>query len=173
MSPAKHFTQTTKRHARLLKLGALALALGAGVAPLASFGPFAVMPAMAQTAAPTVESIRNDILSGLAAPLPITVIGPLIVQNVDVTETGDGFRVILESPLLMGIVPLEAISFTLTPEGEQLRVSDFTLPASVPLFGAAVLEIGSTDVTGLWSPAERSYSDLQFALGDLQVRTLG
>ncbi|MEM1365513.1 MAG: hypothetical protein AAGH82_07150, partial [Pseudomonadota bacterium] len=137
------------------------------------FGPFAVMPAMAQTAAPTVESIRNDILSGLAAPLAITVIGPLIVQNVDVTETGDGFRVMLESPLLMGIVPLEAISFTLTPEGEQLRVSDFTLPGSVPLFGAAVLEIGSTDVTGLWSPAERSYSDLQFALGDLQVRTLG
>jgi hypothetical protein len=173
--PISNQPSVTKARLTLLKTSALAAVVGLGtvVLPLAPLGPLGSTHALAQTAAPSVESIRNDILSGLAAPLPITVVGPLIVQNVDVTEAGDGFRVVLESPLLMGIVPLEAISFTLTPEGDQLRVSDFSLPASVPLFGAAVLEIGSSDVNGLWSPAERSYADLQFELGDLQVRTLG
>ncbi|MEO0498367.1 MAG: hypothetical protein AAF141_13535 [Pseudomonadota bacterium] len=162
------------RH-RLLKATTLAAFVGLSAVnvPFGALGPFGATSAMAQTAAPTVDSIRNDILSGLAAPLPITVVGPLIVQNVNVTELGDGFRVDLDGPLLMGIVPLDAISFTLTPEGDDLRVSDFALPASVPLFGAAVLEIGSSNISGLWSPEARSYTDLRFELGDLQVRSLG
>lgn len=162
------------------KLRNTALALGLGIGLGSSLTPFAgslpligVQVAHAQTAAPTVESIRNDILAGLAAPLPITVLGPLIVQEVDVSELDGGFRVVLQSPLLMGIVPLDGIAFTLTPEGDALRVSDFSLPSSVPLFGAAVLEIGASSVTGLWSPESRSYSDLEFALEALQVRTLG
>ena len=173
MLPSAQLSKTTsKSRNRLTKVGAVALALGLGIGG-SPIGLMAPNHALAQTAAPTVESIRNDILSGLAAPLPITVVGPLIVQNVDVNEADGGFRVVLESPLLMGIVPLESISFTLTPEGDQLRVADFALPPSVPLFGAAVLDIGSSNVTGLWSPADRSYSDLQFELGDLQVRALG
>ncbi|MEN0087802.1 MAG: hypothetical protein AAF737_05130 [Pseudomonadota bacterium] len=173
MLPSAQLSKTTsKSRNRLTKVGAVALALGVGIGG-SPIGLMAPNHALAQTAAPTVESIRNDILSGLAAPLPITVLGPLIVQNVDVSEADGGFRVVLESPLLMGIVPLESISFTLTPEGDQLRVADFALPPSVPLFGAAVLDIGSSNVTGLWSPADRSYSDLQFELGDLQVRALG
>lgn len=168
-------TSATTARTSLLKASVFATALGLGtlVVPLSPVALLSSSSALAQTTAPTVDSIRNDILSGLAAPLPITVIGPLIVQNVDVTEQGDGFRVMLDSPLLMGIVPLEAISFTLTPEGDNLRVSDFTLPSSVPLFGAAVLEIGGSDVTGLWSPQARSYSDLEFELADLTVRSLG
>ncbi|MEN0088591.1 MAG: hypothetical protein AAF737_09180 [Pseudomonadota bacterium] len=174
---AERLTHHTSRRLAATTL-ALAVGLGAGVGMgFVPVGPLPVSAALAQSTdqapAPTVETIRNDILSGLAAPLPITVLGPLIVQNVDVTKAEGGFQVELQSPLLMGIVPLEAISFTLTPEGDKLRVSDFSLPASVPLFGAAVLEIGSSEVSGLWSPSDRSYADLQFTLGGLQVRTLG
>lgn len=125
--------------------------------------------------AQTVEDIRNNLMSGLAAPLPITVLGPMMVQTVDVVEEGVGFRVTLDSPLLLGMVPLQTVQFTLTPEGDagELRVSDFSWPNQVPLFGAAQLNIGASDVTGLWSPANRSYSELDFEFSDLSIEMLG
>ena len=122
--------------------------------------------------AQSVETVRRDILSALSTPLPITVIGPLITRDVSVTEEGDGFRARLDNTLLMGIVPLGSLSFKMTPEGDDgtYRVTEFELPASVEVFNAATIDIGSTEFDGLWSSSSRSYQRLSFQLNDVSVQ---
>ncbi len=121
--------------------------------------------------AQTVETVKRDILSALSTPLPITVIGPLITRDVDVTPDGDGFRAKLDNALLMGIVPLGSLSFKLTPQGDSgnYRITDFEFPKSIEVFNAATLGIGATEFDGLWSSQSRSYQTLAFKLNDVSV----
>ena len=130
--------------------------------------------AHAQTTDP-VETVRRDIAAALSTPLPITVIGPLIAADIRVTPDGDAFRVDLDNPLVMGIVPLGPVSFRVAPEegGTLYRVTDFRLPSSIDVFNMATLAIGSTTFDGLWSPQTRSYRTLDFRLGEVSVRPAG
>jgi hypothetical protein len=121
-------------------------------------------------AAQTAEQVKTDILSALATPLPITVIGPVMAQDVKVTEAGGAFQAELVNPMLMGILPMGSMSFTLTPEGEKAyRVSNFKLPEKLDLMNAATLGIGGTTFDGVWSTESRSYRTLKFALNDVSV----
>jgi hypothetical protein len=114
--------------------------------------------------------VKTDILSALATPLPITVIGPVMAQDVKVTETSGAFQAELVNPMLMGILPLGTMSFTLTPEGDKAyRISNFKLPQQIDLMNAATLGIGGTSFDGVWSTESRSYSTLKFALDNVSV----
>ncbi len=119
----------------------------------------------------TADEVKRDILSALSTPLPITVIGPLITQDVKVTGKGNGFRVELDNPLLMGLVPLKSLSFSMTPtETDGLyRISDYQLPGELEILNAVDLKIGSTDFDGLWSVKTRSYEALKFRLNDVSI----
>ena len=123
----------------------------------------------------TVETVRRDIAAALSTPLPITVIGPLIAADIRVTPEGDGFRVELDNPLVMGMVPLGPVSFEVTPQdgGTLYRVTDFRLPDSIDVFGMATLGIGSTEFDGIWSPQTRSYRTLDFRLNAVSVKPSG
>ncbi len=120
--------------------------------------------------AQTAEEVKNDIMSAMATPLPITVVGPIITPNVTVTQEGASFKAVLENAMLMGMVPMGNVSFRLTPEGSKLyRVTDFTLPKSIDFLNMATVGIGSTKFDGLWSAETRSYQTLGFELGNLIV----
>jgi len=118
------------------------------------------------------ETVRRDIAAALSTPLPITVIGPLMAPDIRVTSDGDSFRVELDNPLVMGIVPIGPVSFRVTPkeDGALYHVTDFRLPPSVDVFNTVTLAIGSTDFDGLWSLQSRSYRTLDFRLNDISVR---
>jgi hypothetical protein len=120
--------------------------------------------------AQTAEQVKTDILSALATPLPITVVGPVMAQDVKVTETGGAFQAELVNPMLMGIVPLGTMTFTLKPEGDKAyRISNFKLPATLDLLNTATLNIGGTTFDGVWSTETRSYRTLKFALDNVAV----
>ncbi len=120
--------------------------------------------------AQTAEEVKNDVMSAMATPLPITVVGPIITPNVTVTQEGQSFKAVLENAMLMGMVPMGTVSFRLTPEGNRLyRVTDFTLPKSIDFLNMATVGIGSTRFDGLWSAETRSYQTLGFELGDLSI----
>ncbi|MEM7299589.1 MAG: hypothetical protein AAF468_00775 [Pseudomonadota bacterium] len=121
--------------------------------------------------AQTADDVKNDVLSALATPLPVTVIGPLVAQDVNVEPRGDGFRVTLNSPFLMGLVPISEISFTMTPTDRDgvYRVNEYTLPGRLDIMNAVDLAIASTDFDGLWSTKTRSYEKLNFTLNGVTV----
>jgi hypothetical protein len=120
--------------------------------------------------AQTADQVKLDILSALATPLPITVVGPVMAQDVKVTEQAGVFQAELVNPMLMGIVPLGTMTFTLTPEGDKAyRVSNFKLPPTLDLMNAATLNIGGTTFDGVWSTETRSYRTLKFALDNVAV----
>ncbi len=124
--------------------------------------------------AQTVDEVKGDILSALSTPMPITVIGPIMTQDVKVTQTGDSFEATLENPMLMGIVPLGSMSFKLTPAGTKLyRVTDLKLPPKLDLLNAATIAIGATTFDGLWSAETRSYRTLGFELKAIDVTPAG
>jgi hypothetical protein len=124
--------------------------------------------------AQTAEQVKTDILSALSTPLPITVIGPVIAQDVKVTPNGQSFDAELVQPSLMGIVPLGAMSFKLTPQGDKLyRVTDFKLPPTIDLMNAATLGIGGSKFDGVWSSETRSYRTLEFELQNVTVEPKG
>ena len=100
--------------------------------------------------AQTPDEVKGDIFSALATPMPITVIGPIMAQDVKVVQVGDGFEATLVNPMLMGIVPLGSMSFKLTPQGTKLyRVTDLKLPAKLDLLNMATINIGGTTFDGL------------------------
>jgi hypothetical protein len=124
--------------------------------------------------AQTADEVKGDILSALSTPMPITVIGPIMTQDVKVTQTGNSFEATLENPMLMGIVPLGSMSFKLTPAGAKLyRVTDLKLPAKLDLLNAVTVNIGGTTFDGLWSAETRSYRTLGFALKSIDVTPKG
>jgi hypothetical protein len=131
----------------------------------------ASMAALASAAfGQTVEEVGNDVLSALSTPLPITVIGPVMAGDVIVTQEGASFRASLDGAMLMGVVPLGALSFKLTPEGQRLyRVTELAFPKSIDFLNKATVGIGSTKFDGLWSAETRSYQTLAFELGALTV----
>jgi hypothetical protein len=130
----------------------------------------ALLTSTSLASAQTAEQVKTDILSALATPLPITVIGPIIAQDVKITPKGQAFEAELVQPMLMGFVPLERMSFTLTPQGDKAyRVTDFKLPASIDVMNAATLKIGSTGFDGVWSTETRSYQTLNFKLNKVEV----
>jgi hypothetical protein len=123
-------------------------------------------PAFSQTA----DEVKTDVMSALATPLPITVVGPIITPNVVVTQDGQSFNAVLENATLMGMVPMGTVSFKLTPAGPKLyRISDFTLPKSIDFLNMATVGIGATKFDGLWSAETRSYQTLGFELGNLTI----
>ncbi len=120
--------------------------------------------------AQTADDIKNDVMSALSTPLPITVIGPLSARDVTVVPEGDGYRATLVDPMFMGIMPLSKLTFKITPTGEKLyRITDFQLPKKLELFNFASLSIGDTQFDGVWSAQSRSYQNLSFKLGDVGV----
>ncbi len=120
--------------------------------------------------AQTTEEVKNDVMSAMATPLPITVVGPIITPNVVVTQEGQSFKAVLENAMLMGMVPMGTVSFKLTPEGNKLyRISDFTLPKSIDFLNMATVGIGATKFNGLWSAETRSYQMLAFELGNMSI----
>ncbi len=124
--------------------------------------------------AQTADEVKGDILSALSTPMPITVIGPIMTQDVKVTQSGDSFLATLENPMLMGIVPLGSLSFKLTPQGPKLyRVTELKLPSSLDLLNAVTVKIGGTTFDGLWSAETRSYRTLGFKLTSLDVTPKG
>ncbi len=120
--------------------------------------------------AQTADDIKNDVMSALSTPLPITVIGPLSARDVTIVQEGDGYRATLVDPMLMGMIPLNMMNFKITPAGEKLyRITDFQLPKKLELFNFASLSIGDTQFDGVWSAQSRSYQNLSFKLGDVGV----
>jgi hypothetical protein len=137
---------------------------------LATSFALALLTSTSLASAQTAEDVKTDILSALATPLPITVIGPIIAQDVKVTPKGQGFEAELVQPMLMGFVPLNSMSFTLTPQGDgAYKVTDFKLPASIDVMNAATLKIGGSDFDGVWSTKTRSYQTLNFKLNTIEI----
>ena len=121
-------------------------------------------------AAQTPDDVKTDVMAALSTPLPITVIGPMIARDVEVVAEGKGFRATLIEPMLMGIIPVNKMSFKLTPAGDGLyRVTEFTLPDKLDLLNFAELSLGRTQFDGLWSTQTRSYQTLGFELHDVGV----
>ena len=121
-------------------------------------------------AAQTPDEVKSDVLSALSTPLPITVIGPIITRDVKITPSGDGFLATLDSPMLMGIVPLGSLSFKLTPAGDRLyHVTDLTLPKSLDILNGIRLSIGGTTFDGMWNAQTRSYGKLSFKLDNVSA----
>jgi len=130
---------------------------------------FACLKVSVAFAAPE-DDIKADVLAALSTPLPITVIGPLTAQDVKVIKEGDGYRATLVSPMLMGIIPLNKMTFKVTPSGDKLyQITDFQLPPKLELFNAVTLGIGGNKFDGIWSAKTRSYQSLNFLLGDISV----
>ena len=131
---------------------------------------FALLSQINFSMAQTPDEVKADILSALSTPLPITVIGPIITRDVKVTPSGDGFLATLDSPMLMGIVPMGSLSFKLTPAGDKLyHVTDFTLPKSLDIFNGIKLSIGGTTFDGTWNAQTRSYNKLSFQLDNVSA----
>jgi hypothetical protein len=124
--------------------------------------------------AQTPDEVKGDILAALSTPMPITVIGPIMTQDVKVKQVGDSFEASLDNPMLMGIVPLGSLSFTLTPAGAKLyRVTNLKLPSKLDLLNAVTLNIGGTTFDGLWSTETRSYRTLAFELKAVDITPKG
>ncbi len=124
--------------------------------------------------AQTPEAVKTDILAALSTPMPITVIGPIVAQDVKVTASGDSFEASLVNPSLMGFVPLGSMSFKLTPQGDKAyRVTELKLPATLDFLNMATLTIGSTSFDGLWSTETRSYQSLGFKLTGVDIAPKG
>ncbi len=132
---------------------------------------FYVGGAFAQSTNQAAETVKRDILSALSTPLPITVIGPLITNDVKVTADGSGFRAELDNTLLMGLIPLGSLSFKIIPQGDEgnYRITEFRFPQNIEILNTANLGIGSTEFDGLWSSRTRSYQSLNFKLNDVSV----
>ncbi|MDQ2089943.1 hypothetical protein [Marimonas arenosa] len=129
-----------------------------------------LLVATGRLAAQTVDEVKLDVLSALSTPLPITVIGPIMTRDVSVTPEDDGFRATLDDATLMGIFPFGDISLKLVPlDDDTYRISDLSLPLSLDFPGFAALSYTSMDLEGTWSATRRSYSDLRFAIQDLNV----
>ncbi len=122
--------------------------------------------ALAQTA----DEVRTDVLSALATPLPITIIGPLMTRDVVVTEDGDGFLATLQDTSVMGLFPLGEVSMRMEPlDGDTYRVTDLTFPAEIDIPGMARLSFTDMAFDGTWNAATRSYSDLTWATDGLTL----
>ncbi len=125
----------------------------------------ALLAQIGLAAAQTPDEVKADVLSALSTPLPITVVGPIITRDVKITPAGDGFLATLDSPMLMGIIPLGSLSFKLTPAGDRLyHVTDLALPKALDILNGIQLSIGGTAFDGMWNAQTRSYGKLSFKL---------
>ncbi|MEM7597718.1 MAG: hypothetical protein AAF382_08460 [Pseudomonadota bacterium] len=133
------------------------------IATLAAWLPSGLM-------AQTLDEVKSDVLSALATPLPITVIGPLLTRDVVVTEEGDGFRATLQDTTLMGLFPFGEVSLKLVAiDDDTYRVEDLQFPKDLDFPGMATVTLGDMTLNGTWSATDRSYSALQAEVSDLQV----
>ena len=131
---------------------------------------FALLSQVCFANAQTPDEVKTDILAALSTPLPITVVGPMITRNVKVTPEGDGFRAVLEQPMLMGIIPLGSLSFKLTPASDKTyHVTDFVLPKTLEVLNVFKVAIGGTTFDGTWSTESRSYRKLNFELDNVSI----
>lgn len=121
-------------------------------------------------AAQSVEDVKSDVLSALATPLPITVIGPLLTPDVVVTEEGDGFRATLQDTTLMGLFPVGEVSIKLVALDEDTyRVTDLQFPKELDFPGLANITFDGMTLDGTWSATDRSYANLKAELNGLRV----
>ena len=121
--------------------------------------------------AQSTEDVKSDVLSALATPLPITVIGPLLTRDVTVTEEDNGFRATLEDTTLMGLFPFGEVSMKLVPlDDDTYQVTDLQFPNDLDFPGLARITFSEMTLDGTWSATDRSYSTLQAELTDLQVQ---
>lgn len=128
------------------------------------------LPLSAQTA----DEVQADVLSALATPLPITIVGPLMTPNVTVTPEGDGFRAVMSDTSMMGLFPFGEVTMLLTPlDGDRYRISDMTFPAEIDIPGVARITYSDMTIEGTWLADERSYTDLTWTISDLALAPEG
>ena len=124
--------------------------------------------------AQTPEEVKSDVLSALSTPLPITIIGPLLTPDVIVTAEGDGFRATLQNTSLLGFFPIGEVSLKLTPiDDDTYRITDLTLPQTLDFPGLARVTHSAMELSGTWSSASRSYSDLHWNIEGLSLAPEG
>ena len=110
-------------------------------------------------AAQTAEEVEADVLSALATPLPITIVGPLLTPGVSVTPEGDGFRAVLSDTSMMGLFPFGEVTMLLTPlDGDRYRISDMTFPTEIDIPGFARITYSDMAIEGTWQADTRSYT---------------
>jgi hypothetical protein len=115
--------------------------------------------------AASADEVKLNIYSALNIPLPMTVIGPLVSQDVLVEGDGDSYSVLLKATSLMGFLPLGDIPFTLTVQDEEsYRITDMKLPSKIQISGLGELRLHGTTFSGLWNTKQRSYQQLEFGL---------
>jgi len=124
------------------------------------------LPLSAQTA----DEVRSDVLSALATPLPITIVGPLMTPDVTVTPEGDGFRAVMQDTSVMGLFPFGEVTMLLTPlDGDRYQISEMTFPTQIDIPGVALLTYSNMTIEGTWLADERSYTDLTWTISDLTL----
>lgn len=125
----------------------------------------------APLAAQTVDEVKTDVLSALSTPLPITVIGPLLTRDVEVSVEEGGFRAVLKDTSLLGLFRFGDVSFHVDPVGaDAYRVSDLSFEKELAFPGIGVLTFSGMDFDGTWSTETRSYSALKWLTRDLMFR---
>lgn len=139
--------------------------------PLRHIRAFALVLFTASGAfAKTPEEVKSDVLSALSTPLPITIIGPLLTRDVEVSAEGEGFRARLVDTSLMGLFPFGEVSIRLEPIDDQTyRITDLRFPETLDFPGIAAIALGGMELSGTWSAASRSYSDLKWVIRDLSM----
>ena len=122
-------------------------------------------------AAQDADKVKSDVLSALATPLPITIVGPLLTRDVTVTEIPGGFRAVLEDATLMGLFPIGEVSLVLAPlDQETYRVSDLSFAGDLDFPGLGRLRIAGMALDGIWSSRTRSYSTLNWQVDGLNFQ---
>ncbi|MDQ2095651.1 hypothetical protein [Rhodalgimonas zhirmunskyi] len=122
-------------------------------------------------AAQSIDRVKSDIYAALSTPLPITIVGPLLTRDVEVSEDGEGFRAVMKDTVLMGLFPFGDISFHLEAvDDTHYKVSDLTLPRDLDFPGMGRIKHSAMRMEGLWSTADRSYSSLSWSIDGLDLR---
>ncbi|MCV2893782.1 hypothetical protein [Lentibacter sp. XHP0401] len=129
-----------------------------------------IVALVSAVSAQSLDKVKSDVLSALSTPLPITIVGPMLAQDVEITEQAEGFRATLKGASLMGFFPIGDVSMTLVALDEQTyRISDMVFPTTLDFPGMATITHSAMSLEGTWSAQNRSYSDLKWVIDGLRV----
>lgn len=156
----------------------LRFAGGLVLSALTLAGPVAAQDTATDAGTMSSDALKSELLISLAQPLPITIIGPLMAPDISVETSGETSgetsQVILPGARIMGIIPLGDVSFDLKALGDKrYEVSNFSLPSTIELGGGMQLNVGQTNMSGVWSFETRSYESLRLGFEGLTVKAAG
>lgn len=125
-----------------------------------------------QASALTVNEMKKHLSINIAQNLPITILGPLISDEITVFKQDGIFSVVIPNAAVIVGSPLGDISFEMKEVTETtFEVSNFKLPQQLITSEGEILPIKEHSLSGIWSTKNGAYDSVTYKIAGFS--TLG